>query len=268
MSIKKYLIGIVGLGFVIISCTKEEQQFTDSPILESYLKPGQYFTVKVSRQIPFISNAKLSENNINKLDIQIVHDGKTDVLSPLDSGQYIDSNLLVRENDEYDLSFSFNSKNVSAYTYIPTKPEDFTQSTSKIYITKMDSSSIPSFGSMPDPIELTWTNDDDSYYLVVVENMESSLDPIRDFGDNDPPGNAFRKSPTNGNTEMLNSIDFQYYGKHRVILYHVLPDYASLYDRNSTSSQNLTNPSTSIINGYGIFTGMNSDTLYVEVKEQ
>jgi hypothetical protein len=62
-------------------------------------------------------------------------------------------------------------------------------------------------------------------------------------------------------------MDFQYYGTHRIILYHVLPDYATLYDSNSTSSQNLSNPSTSILNGYGIFTGLNSDTLFVEVTE-
>jgi hypothetical protein len=47
----------------------------------------------------------------------------------------------------------------------------------------------------------------------------------------------------------------------------VLPDYASLYSENSTSSQNLTNPSTSIVNGYGIFTGLNADTLYLNVLE-
>jgi hypothetical protein len=65
----------------------------------------------------------------------------------------------------------------------------------------------------------------------------------------------------------LRPQEFQYFGKHRLILYHVLPDYASLYSENSTSSQNLTNPSTSIMNGYGIFTGLNSDTLYFTVNE-
>jgi len=54
---------------------------------------------------------------------------------------------------------------------------------------------------------------------------------------------------------------------HRIILFHVLPDYASLYDEKISSSQNLTNPSTSITNGYGIFTGLNSDTLYIRVNE-
>jgi hypothetical protein len=120
---------------------------------------------------------------------------------------------------------------------------------------------------MPDPVTLTWDNEDDSYYIVVIENMESTLDPIRDFGDDTPPGNIFRKPPTTSSGLQLRPQEFQYFGKHRLILYHVLPDYASLYSEKTTSSQNLTNPSTSIMNGYGIFTGLNSDTLYLKVNE-
>ena len=41
---------------------------------------------------------------------------------------------------------------------------------------------------MPDPISLTWDNNDGSYYIVVIENMETTLIPIRDFGDNDTSG--------------------------------------------------------------------------------
>jgi hypothetical protein len=78
---------------------------------------------------------------------------------------------------------------------------------------------------------------------------------------------GFRKTPTNSNFDQIKGSDFTYYGRHRVILYHVLSDYATLYQQNSNSSQNLINPSSAIVNGYGIFTGINSDTLYVVVKE-
>ena len=120
---------------------------------------------------------------------------------------------------------------------------------------------------MPDPVELTWDNPDHDYYLAIVENVEATLDPIRDFGDNDPPSNIFRKSPTTAAATEIRSQEFQYFGTHRIILYHVLPDYAALYNESTTSSQNLTNPSTSITNGYGIFTGLNADTLFIEVRE-
>jgi hypothetical protein len=135
---------------------------------------------------------------------------------------------------------------------------------------RMTSGTMGQMGSfqMPEPVYLTWTNDDDSYYLVVIECMEEDPDPVRELNDSIPDrGFMFRKRPTNSQGIEIRPQEFQYFGKHRVILFHVLPDYASLYDETESSSQNLTNPSTSITNGYGIFTGMNSDTLLIQVNE-
>ncbi len=261
---------------IIAGCSKEEtKEFTDTPIIESYLEPGSYFTVKVSRQTPFSSNADYSTDDIDNLSLSVLHNNTPHVLTALGDGHYVDSSIVVTTGDNYELSFMFNNKNVTATTYTPSPPTNFKQSVSTISITRIDASGgfptggIPTGGmpTNPDPVQLTWDNDDASYYLVIVENMASTLDPIRDFGDNAPPGNLFRKSPTTSSTEELRAFDFQYYGMHRITLYHVLPDYASLYDDNSTSSQNLTNPSTSIVNGYGIFTGLNSATLFIDVKE-
>lgn len=254
---------------LITSCKKEEvSEFTDSPIIESYLKPGDYLNVKISRQIPFSSGVAYSSDDIDNLNIQVEYNNVMHTLAPLGGGKYIDSSIVITQGDNYNLSFQFNSKNVTAYTYVPLKPENDTQSVTEIYIERMDSASGPPSGTMPDPVKITWSNSDNSYYLILVENIETTLDPIRDFGDNAPPSNIFRKSPTNASSEEIRPMEFQYYGTHRIVIYHVLPDYAALYDQNSTSSQNLTNPSTSIANGYGIFTGLNSDTLWLEVKPQ
>jgi len=243
-------------------------EFTDWPIIEAYLNPGTYFSMKVSRQVPFSESVTYSADDINNLEITLFCNDTATLLFPAGEGLYTDSSLLVREGDEYELSMQFNQKDVSAYTYVPGTPLDYEISDTTIAIARMDSTTTGQPpGSMPDPVSLTWTNDDGSYYLVVVENIESTLDPIRDFGDEDPPDFVFRKSPNTSTSEELRPNDFQYYGTHRIILFHVLPDYATLYDQNSNSSQNLTNPSTSIVNGYGIFTGMNSDTLWLEVME-
>ncbi|MGZ7068661.1 MAG: hypothetical protein ACXVHT_10185, partial [Methanobacterium sp.] len=182
---------------------------------------------------------------------------------------YIDSSIIVSVGAKYTISFVFNSKNVTAYTYIPSKPLSMAQSATEMSIAQIDLSSGPPSTppTDPDPIKITWNNTDASNYLITVENLETTLVAIRDFGGKTPPGNIFKKSPTTSNEAEIRSMDFQYYGTHRIVLYHVLPDYATLYDQNSTSSQNLSNPSTSIVNGYGIFTGLNSDTLYVEVKK-
>jgi hypothetical protein len=262
--------GLLIVVLMLASCKKEKtSEFTDTPIIESYLEPGKYFMVRISRQIPFSGTVVYSADDIDNLVITAERSGITHTLIPLGNGNYIDSSLTVVSGDHYNLSFSFNAKAVTAYTYIPSKPVNMTQSVTEIEIARMDSASgSPTSMTMPDPIEIEWANSDGSYYLVLVENIETTLDPIRDFGDNTPPSNIFRKSPTNLAVEEIRAMEFQYYGTHRIILYHVLADYATLYDGNSTSSQNLTNPSTSIVNGYGIFTGLNADTLYIEVKEQ
>ncbi|MBX3256995.1 MAG: hypothetical protein KF862_22855 [Chitinophagaceae bacterium] len=276
MRIKPATIVFLTVLILNISCSeKNNAEFTDSPIIESYLNRGDYFNVKITRQLPFSSGVSYSADDIDNLTVQVTLNNAVHTLEPLGNGQYVDSSLIVSENDAYNLSFPFNSKNVAAYTYIPSKPADVTQSAAEITVESISSSSgfpsgFPSGGgTMPDPVKITWNNPDNSYYMVVVENVESSPEAIRDFGGANRPSNFFRKQPTNGASEQINSMEFEYYGRHRIIIYHVLPDYASLYEENNnTSSQNLTNPSTSITNGYGIFTGLNADTLWLEVKKQ
>jgi hypothetical protein len=256
---------------VLTACNKgDNSEFSDIPIIESFLRPGEYFNLTVSRQIPFSSDVKYSADDINSLIIKVINNNNNYILTPSGDGKYIDSSLIVKEGERYDLSFTFNSAQVKAYTSIPGKPVNFDQSDISISVDRMSSTSGPPSGGpgeMPEPVTLTWTNSDKSYYILVIENMESTLDPIRDFGDTLAPGNIFRKAPTTSSGLQLRPQEFQYFGKHRLILYHVLPDYASLYSEKTTSSQNLTNPSTSIMNGYGIFTGLNSDTLYLNVRE-
>lgn len=264
---KKNLLFIF-LLVVVSSCKKETlSEFNDSPIIEGYILPGGGLKVKIIRQTPFDDNVIYSDDDINNLEVRVLINGSEYLMLPTGNGYYACNSVLVQDGDEFTLRFVYNSKNVSAYTYIPAKPEEFAQSVTEIEIERMDTTMGPPSMVQPDPIEMSWKNFDNSYYLIVVENIESVLDPIRDFGDNGPPTNTFRKSPTQNSSEELRSMEFSYYGTHRIVLYHVLPDYASLYDESSTSSQNITNPSTSIVNGYGIFTGLSSDTLYVIVKE-
>ncbi|MFH0842052.1 MAG: DUF4249 family protein [Bacteroidota bacterium] len=242
------------------------------PIVESYLHPGDYLTLTVSRQIPFSSDAYFSSDDINSLEIRVSCNGEEHYLISAGEGKYTDSTLIIKVGERYDLSFTYNSMNIYGYTTVPLKPTNFNESETSISVMRMDSTSTPTGGGgmweMPEELTLTWDNDDGSFYIVVIENMEEILDPVRDFGDEEMPEGRFRKSPTTSSGLRLMPQEFQYFGRHRIILFHVLPDYASLYDETDASSLNLTNPSTSITNGYGIFTGLNADTLYLQVEEQ
>lgn len=269
----RVIILLFGLIALLMACDKYDSEFTDIPVIEAYLHPGECLTMTVRRQIPFSSDVVYSKDDINNLSITVRNNNTNHLLTPLGEGKYTDSSLIITEGERYELSFNYNGMNVSAYTDVPAKPLDFTQSASSISVMRMDSTTGPPAGGMwemPEPLTLTWDNDDDSYYIVVVENIEEILDPVRDFGNEDRPEGRFRKTPTTSAGIQMRPQEFQYFGMHRLILFHVQPDYASLYDdeKRTTSSQNLTNPSTSIINGYGIFTGLNADTLYLNVKEQ
>ncbi len=273
MNLKLISTGI--LFFTLIGCDKEEQiAFTDSPVIEGYEHPGEVFSVKISRQVPFEEEASFSADDLEALTISVYSKlfSQTYVLKSIGEGVYVDSALIVTPGDEYTLTFDYNGKTISAYTYVPLPPQNFTQSVTSIQIEKIEIGSGPpsgggGIGTQADPIEFTWDNLDDSYYLIIVENIESDPEPTVDFGDEDPPSFSFRKTPTSSNSEFIQTREFQYYGTHRIILYHVLADYAALYDESNNSSLNLTNASGSITNGYGIFTAMNSDTLYVEVHD-
>ena len=268
---KKIIIPALILAAILVSCIdRDNSEFTDIPIVEGYLRPGDYARLTISRQIPFSSNVTYSPDDINNLSVVISNNDIDYEMTPLGDGKYIDSSLVIKPGERYDLYFMYNSKAVSAYTTVPVKPSSFLESDTSITVTRMDSTFTPGAGgfTMPTPIYLTWDNDDESYYIVVAENMEKVLDPVRDFGDStDVPMGRFNKAPTTASGLEMRGQEFTYFGRHRLILYHVLPDYASLYDQNTASSQNLTNPSTSITNGYGIFTGLNADTLYMTVVE-
>ncbi len=253
----------------MISCNKSDNsEFTDTPVIEAYLKPGENPVVKIRRQIPFSSVVSYSSDSLNNLDVRIISNNISTRLICVGDTEYIGKSLIIKEGERYDLSFLFNGKTVYAYTNVPSRPTNFAESVKSISLQKTDSTSGPQqMGSMPDPVALTWDNSDGSYYIVVIENMATTLIPIRSFGSREPPGNRFRKAPTTASGLTLMPMEFQYFGKHRLILYHVLPDYAALYNQQESSSLNLTNPSTSIINGYGIFTGLNADTLYIDVLQ-
>jgi hypothetical protein len=266
MFIKSKLITVLIIASKVFgACSPEDSnpEFVDQPVVEAYLKNGDTINVKISRELPFASNYDTSNDDINALDIVVSHNDKIYKLTPIGTGKYTNASLTVKEGEYYYLKFVFNGKIVTATTTIPSKPVNFQQSKTSIVVEQPSAGHPPS--SMPDPVTLTWNNPDGSYYLVVAENVEANPTSIREFDTGSPPPNIFRNQPIQDNKYDVQSRDFSYYGTYRLVLFHLNPDYAALYDAKGTSSQNLTNPSTGITNGIGIFTGINSDTLWLEV---
>lgn len=262
------LIFGIGLILTLNSCDMEEAQlaFNDIPVVESYLIQTKPVSVKIARKTPYDYNVALSDENPDMLQVKILYDDQIRIIPSVGNGEYKDATFFPQEGAKYRLEFEFNNQSVSSSTEILSKPVNFKQSVTQINMLGIDfSTRPPTRPAMPDPVKLTWTNDDNSYYMVVIENMESAPTAINDYGDREPPGRFFRNAPTQTNQYEIQSMHFQYYGRHRLILYHLNADYAALYNDTGNSSQNLTNPTTNIENGLGIFTGINADTLLLNV---
>lgn len=266
------ILALLLLPAVLLSCKKEASlpEYNADPVVTAYLNPGAAFRLQLSHQ-QATSSTVFSSPSLDSLDITITCNDTVYHLTGQGDGSYTHPGLIIKAGNQYDLSFTYNGKIVSASTKIPAKPVNFAQSVTEISLEQVTatSSTAGSPGSFPDPVTLTWDNTDASYYLVVVQNIDSAstLAPIIDTGTVDTT-RIFRNRPSTAASTEINSRTFTYFGKHRIVLFHINPDYAFLYDRSSSSSQNLSTPSTGISNGVGIFTGISSDTLYLQVNKQ
>ncbi|HOY17190.1 MAG TPA: DUF4249 family protein [Haliscomenobacter sp.] len=245
--------------------------FNDEPVVEGYLYADNPVELKISRKSPFATDLNLDPKDLDALGINIRNGSQSYRLVPQGDGVYRSSNdgLQIEVGQSYQLEFEFKGKTVSAETVVLSKPEGFTQDATSIKIPQI---SFPPSGSLnfPDPVKFSWSNPDLSYYLLVVENTETDPDPIFDisnFGGRELPSRLFRVEPRQNNASEINSRQFQYYGKHRIILYHINPEYALLYQDSGDNSQNLKSPPTNVKNGLGIFTAISSDTLYLNVTQ-
>lgn len=255
----------------VTACNTEslEAIYQDKPIVESYLYVGNPITAKVTRITSYDASAPLSDDDINNLVINITAGVEHTILKSVGDGVYESpTDFKIKEDVDYLITFNFNDKAVSATTRALSKPRDFSQSVTSIKVAGFNGSFGGGIPTFPDPVKTTWSNPENDYYLVVVENTESNPTAINDFGENARPARLFRNEPTQTNTYEIRSQQFQYYGHHRIILFHINPEYASLYKDSGTTSQNITTPPTNVINGLGIFTAIHSDTLFLEVTKQ
>jgi hypothetical protein len=262
---------LAAIAFLAPACMKEDgQEAVDNAlqaVVEAYLSPGGPIAVRITRETPFQEQGL--DNGIPGLLVTIEHEGAIDTLTDAGGGDYQGGPASTATTDAYTLRFAYNGHEVSGTTTLPPAPQGFVLSANTLEIPVIDMGSGPPSGgapSFPDPIDVDWQNPDAAYHLVLVECIESDPEQIADS--DAPVRPRFRTEPTTDVQAQLSFRDFTYYGTHRVILYRLNADYAALYMDNGANSHNLTTPRTNIVNGLGIFTGVNTDTLFLDVQEQ
>lgn len=261
---KRIVLSFIILWMTLSACQEIELQTVDPDVavVEAYITPGNQIQVRITRQLLF-ETGDTTITYLNDLDVQVSDGINWYSLVNQDSGVYVHTQMQIESGAVCSLAFTYRDKEIIAETNIPAKPEDFVSSESSIEAFSFTDGVPP---QMSDPIELSWSNPDADYFLIVVENIEDNPTLINDIDeDEDRPQPSFRNTPTQGDSQELNVQMFSYYGTHQIVLYKLNPEYAALYEQLSATSLDISAPPTNIENGLGIFTGINSDTLYVEV---
>lgn len=264
----------------IISCTKVNDVVNpgEKPIVEAYLAPGHPVSMKVYTEIPYAETSEGVSEPIEGLSIKITgSNGKVFNLKSVGSGVYVSANneLIEEAPSKYKMEFEYKGRTISAETEIPEKPVGFNISTHQIYRTQVNLSSggFPGgpggFGGNDNtPVELSWSNPGNVYHFIAVENTEAEPQQIII-----PPSGSefptfrfrFTNEPLLGTHNNIQPQSLEYFGNYDVILYRINPDYSALYQSSGTTTQNLSTPPSSITNGLGIFTGINADTVKLNV---
>ena len=213
---------------------------------------------------------------LEDLEVEISDGTQTYPLFHNNAGIYQNMDFIPQSGKSYNLIFEHNGETISSETFVPAKREVAISSTS-IELEKVEiGGGFPGGGGgfgggNDDAIEILWDNPTGDFYYVVVENIEENPEFVNDrlaqFQANGMARRFFQiTEPEISDFHALNARrDLTQYGTYQIIVYRVNPEYAALYETSGSSSVTISQPPNNIENGLGIFTGISSDTVYLEV---
>jgi hypothetical protein len=261
MEIKKYLLLVSGAMLLLFSCKKDQVTTTTLPVVEAYLVAGNALSVKLYQQKSLTDTATYGAA-ITGLQLAVSDGSKTVQLTEGSKGTYIYSDTtFLSAGKTYTLTFKYLANTVTAKTTMPAKPLNFATQ----YVSVTVAGPTPR-NSLPDTINrFTWVNPDSLNHILVFKNHDGIAFPLSSRGNSkitDFEVNTERKSVYYATPDI-----FPYYGHYSVILLRVNQEYIDLLKSNTSSStsQNLVNTPTNVVNGFGIFTAMQADTLNFDV---
>jgi hypothetical protein len=262
MEIKKYLLLALGAMLLQFSCKKDTANTTTTlPVVEAYLLPGHPLSVKLYQQKSLTDTAKYGAA-ITGLQLTIFDGSNTVQLTESAKGTYTYSDTaFLTTGKTYTLTFKYLANTVTAKTIMPARPQGFATQYVSVSV-----AGVSTPNSVPDTINrFTWTNPDSLNHILVFKNPDGISFPLNNRGNNtitDFEIDTERKS-----VYYVTPNIFPFYGHYKVILLRVNQEYIDLLKSNTSqsTSQNLVNTPTNVVNGFGIFTAMQADTLSFNV---
>jgi len=236
------------------SCKKDSQSSTGKPVVQSYLVAGKVLTVRLYTQKTLTDTEKYGPALTGLKPT--VSDGTTIVnLTETAKGiyTYADSTFLV-SGKTYALSFVYNSVTISAKTVMPAKPQGFATQFTSVDYTSTDATTRDTIN------RFTWQNPDSLNHVLVFIGLDGASFPVNSFYNG---STNFEEDTKQRSVYYVLPSIFPYYGRYQVLLYSVNQEYINLLKSNASgaNSQNLLNTPTNVINGVGIFTAMQADTV-------
>lgn len=269
----KYILHI-GCIFCLafVACEDETTLETiDELTVHAFLHAGQPLdTVAFGKVIPLDSlTAPTTPDDLSP--VVKSSDGGTFPLHFLgENGKYGNPDFVVEQGKTYTLEVAWNGKTVSAETFVPAAPQGVILTDTIIERKKINSFEDLQNMTVPDPIEVNWQGEAGAWYFVSVKNIEADPEPVADIqfgGGGARP--SFLTEPSANPFYVINTFrDITHFGKYEVKIFRVNPEYVALYEDNTSGTGSLNEIRTNVQNGYGIFTGMNSTSVFFEVKKE
>ncbi|MES2275733.1 MAG: DUF4249 family protein [Bacteroidota bacterium] len=246
------------------ACKKgDTTSVTDKPVVIAYLLPGHAVSIGVYQQKGLADTATYGAA-ITGLQLSLSNGSQTVNLTETTAGNYTYSNTaFLLSGKTYTLNFTYLNQTVTATALIPAKPTGYTASRTTVNVPLVTSNAPGTADSVI--FSLKWNNPDSLYHVIVFKNDDNSPFGLR------PQINSPINFTINAKQADHYDVYFRtinYLGVYRAILYSVDKAYTDILTSNAnTTSQKLADPPGNITNGYGIFTGMQADTIKLTITQ-
>ena len=270
---QKLLFFPIAISLIALSACEEENSFQviDELTIEAYLHADSTASsVLLGKVIPLDTTATIPLEE-ELFPVIIDEEGNTFPLqSTEDPGRYENRGLTLQSDVNYRIEVIYNNSLVTASTYIPQAPTNGELSTNELVRLQINDINDLLNQGQGEPIEVRWGAEPNTYYFVSVQNIE--LDPVPittlfEEEDIETLRAGFTTEPFIGNSYAITPFDITHFGTYKVTIFRVNPEYVLLYEDPSNGAAGLNEVRTNVENGFGIFTGINSITLYFEVVQ-
>jgi plastocyanin len=251
---------------MIASACKKNSTDTNAvnkPVVEAYLVAGQPLSVKVYQQKDLTDTATYGVA-LTGLSINVSNGTQTVKLTEGANGTYTYSDAaFITANKTYSMQFTYNNTSVSASTVMPGKPVGFKLTDSVFH----EPNTLDQAYNDKVLETITWTNPDSLQHMLLFKNTDSN--PFEIIAVRNNRNASFEINTERASTYSITQTTFKYYGFYKVILLRVNDEYINVLTSNTRgTSQNLVNTPTNVVNGLGIFTAMQADTLNLRVTTE